>query len=377
MWYSWGKKFVLFWGFSFFVSCLFFVNLSYLPHIEVLSWLAFFTRTRTRESIIMMFDDRCNLCKRSIRVLRWTNFNGVLEFLPLSKSRELLERFKLDRDEVRVWLYGIEGNRVYKGYDLYMEVVKRNPLLWIVWPFFMLGKYNRLGYKMYAWIASKRYKLFGTCEITYPKPPYEPDIKLTRTFWAKACVWLYGGMASVFLLTQMPYMVSEVPALFKKAGIGKVYGYINRSVYWFGYDTPIVFNETDLKLNEKYFVLYHITDHGEELVPIIDERGGRLSYLGNDFLFFTNHGSDLLYFFYTSHYMRGFIHFTDEEFHLPGYLGDKVIRRLIEFDARYRKLSGPQHYRAKIYHNQCIDGQDLSTKFNDVHTSTLDFSFTP
>lgn len=40
--WKWGRKFVFWWGLNFFLISLFFINLSYLPHIEILLWLLIF-----------------------------------------------------------------------------------------------------------------------------------------------------------------------------------------------------------------------------------------------------------------------------------------------------------------------------------------------
>ena len=371
-WTKWGMRFVIFWGFSFFVASLFFVNLSYLPHGEVLSWLAFFSRVRKRNPIVLLFDDRCNLCKKSVRILKFLNFNGSVEFLGLSKADDLVKKHNLDRNEVRVWLYGIQENNIYKGYDLYIQIVNSNPLLWIFWPLFFLGRITGIGYKIYAWIANNRYKLFGTCELTYPVPPYIPPITSVKHSFMKGVLYIYLFVSSVFLIHEMPVFNVEVPKRLAESGLSIVNQGMDQTLYFFGLITPMVFNEDDLKMNQKFFVLYRLTEDGEELIPIMDENGGRLSYFGSDWLHLTNHGSDLLYFCTTMKHQRSLIWYDADDFYKPDNYGDKLMRRLILVDVKHRHLTGSQTYRVYIKENNCIYGEGPE-KFDNVVIFSKEF----
>jgi predicted DCC family thiol-disulfide oxidoreductase YuxK len=355
-WTKWGMRFVIFWGFSFFVASLFFVNLSYLPHAEVLSWLAFFTRVGKNNPIVLLFDDRCNLCKKSVKLLKFFNFNGSVEFLGLSKADHLVIKHNLDRDEVRVWLYGIQENNIYKGYDLYIQIIKANPLLWVFAPLFFIGKVTGIGYRIYSWIANNRYKLFGTCELSYPIPPYVPPISTVKNSFIKGVLYIYMVVSVVFLIHEMPYLNVEVPKRLVSAGLGSINIGMDRTLYLFGLKTPMVFNEDDLKMNQKYFVLYRKTAQGEELIPFIDENGGRLPYFGSDWLHLTNHGSDLLYFSTTMKHQRSLIWYEPDDFYKPGNYGDRFMRRLIMVDIKHRQLKGNQTYKVYIRENNCIYG---------------------
>jgi hypothetical protein len=125
---------------------------------------------------------------------------------------------------------------------------------------------------------------------------------------------------------------------------------------WTGFVTPIVFNETDLKMNEKYFVLKRLTSEGEELVPIMNPDGARMQYLGVDFFNFKNHGSDILYFGNTLKYQRWMIPNDPYEFNKDGMKGDKVIRKLIAFDEAYRGQKSS--YALEIWQNESMSRYD-------------------
>ncbi|MEZ5172432.1 MAG: DUF393 domain-containing protein [Bacteroidia bacterium] len=373
MWTKYGKVFVIFWGFSFFTASLFLINLSYLPHVEVLSWLVYFTRVRKYEPYVLLYDDRCNFCKRSVSVLRFLNFNGLLEFVPISLSAELLKKHNLDETEVKVWMYGIRGNEILKGYDLYYKVVFRNPLLWLLVPFFIIGKYTGLGYRIYAAIARNRYKIFGTCELTYPKQKesnYEP---VMAAAWLKGTTAILLCLYVTYLSFQLPIVGRQVRYYVGRVHLGFLLPPADFALVWGGFVTPIVFNAADIKLNERYFNLYRITDKGKELVPLIDEAGGRLDYFRDaDYFYFCNHGSGLLYFSLILQYERGMIDQPVEEYHDPDNVGGGTIKNLIVFDKRYLsenepdKLDSIEGYELIVYENECASSLDEDRFENQV-----------
>lgn len=356
MWFKWGRFFVLFWGFAFFVACLFLINLSYLPHVEILGWLAIFTRMGNRTPIRVLYDDRCNFCKKSIWVIRQLNINGSLEFVGLSKATDLIEQYKLDPTDVKIWMYGVGNNAVYKGYDLYYEIVKRNGLLWILVPLFFVGKYTRVGYWIYSLIAKRRYKLAGMCEISTPYVEPVISSRAMSTIQIRRVFFVYATVILIFVSMKLPYLSERVSPRLKQAGLSRLDYALQYSLEFMGMVTPIVFNETDLKMNEKYFVLKRITPNGEELVPILNEDGARMQYFGMDLFNFKNHGSDILYFGNTLKYQRWMIPSDPVEFHQDGMKGDKVIRKLISMDEAYTGVKSS--YALEIWQNESMSRFD-------------------
>jgi predicted DCC family thiol-disulfide oxidoreductase YuxK len=356
MWFRWGRFFVLFWGFAFFIACFFLINLSYLPHVELLGWLAIFTRMGNRTPIRVLYDDRCNFCKKSIWVIRQLNINGSLDFVGLSKASGLIEQYKLDPTDVKIWMYGIGENAVYKGYDLYYEIVKRNGLLWVLVPLFFVGKYTRVGYWIYSLIAKRRYKLAGMCEISTPySEPKLEVVEMTQQQMRRIFIF-YTAVVLIFVSTKLPYLNERVSPRLQEVGLGRLDNALQYSLEFMGMVTPIVFNETDLKMNEKYFVLKRINADGEEVVPIMNQDGARMQYLGVDLFNFKNHGSDILYFGNTLKYQRWMIPSNPVEFHQDGMKGDKVIRKLIAFDEAYRGQKSS--YALEIWQNESMSRYD-------------------
>ena len=170
----------------------------------------------------------------------------------------------------------------------------------------------------------------------------------------------------------MPVFNVEVPKRLAESGLSIVNQGMDQTLYFFGLIIPMVFNEDDLKMNQKFFVLYRLTEDGEELIPIMDENGGRLSYFGSDWLHLTNHCSDLLYFCTTMKHQRSLILYDADDFYKPDNYGDKLMRRLILVDVKHRHLTGSQTYRVYIKENNCIYGEGPE-KFDNVVIFSKEF----
>jgi hypothetical protein len=166
----------------------------------------------------------------------------------------------------------------------------------------------------------------------------------------------YTAVVLIFVSTKLPYLNERVSPRLQEVGLGRLDNALQYSLEFMGMVTPIVFNETDLKMNEKYFVLKRINADGEEEVPIMNQDGARMQYLGVDLFNFKNHGSDILYFGNTLKYQRWMIPSNPVEFHQDGMKGDKVIRKLIAFDEAYRGQKSS--YALEIWQNESMSRYD-------------------
>ena len=132
-----GRWFVFLWGMNFFILSLFVIQLSYLPHIEIIIWLTIFLPvTLKKDKIKLFYDDYCNLCKKSMLFFKKFNINDSIEFFAISKSYDVYNKHSLTEKDVKAYMAGIKSGKVYIGYDLYYEIVKANPLYWVFIPFF-------------------------------------------------------------------------------------------------------------------------------------------------------------------------------------------------------------------------------------------------
>lgn len=170
----WFRAYAIYWGLCFFLVSTFGLSLSYLGLYELLFWFALFgaggiTGARSG-TILVLFDDRCNLCDRTVRSLAWLDIFGRCEFLPIRRNLDFAQRHGITLEQGLTDLIGIETDsgksEHHAGYALYLLLSKRLLLLWACYPILLLGKWTGLGPWVYRWVADRRTRLFGVCETS-------------------------------------------------------------------------------------------------------------------------------------------------------------------------------------------------------------------
>ena len=284
------RKYVIVWGWLFFALSLFGLKLGYLAEIEVLLWLALFwsfSGMSQKQSLDVLYDDRCNLCDRTVQAVTLLDIFGRIRLKPLSQNKALLDELGLDMSQALTDLYGVRSDdrALFRGYDFYIQLCKTLVLLWPLLPLLLLGKVLLLGPLAYQFIASRRTRLFGVCELPRRKfARLEHEVvsssRLPQVVALHICLLILFYFASV----PAPYVGwTGTPNLGARAA--HIYGI-----------TPInVFNKTDLRMAENWFVLKSVDF--TEPVPLFAETGARLPM----------HGSDRIYFGQTLRFRRAVI----------------------------------------------------------------------
>lgn len=346
-----GRKFIFFWGMNFFLISLFFINLSYLPHIEIILWLLilspiYIVKTKT---ISILYDDHCNLCKRAMRFFKTMNFNGNLVFLPLSKNRELYAAYDLTDKEVKTYMVGFKEGKIYKGYNLYYKISQVNSLFWIFIPLLYLGKISRIGTLIYNYIAERRYHIFGQCELSFKDEIAEKDLHITNKsnkFLTSSIFGMYFLLIFIYTQYKVPYVKSIIP---KPKPLDYI---VRKALSYSGFDLPNVFNKKDLSMGDNWLEVYQCNENGEEiLTPITGKYGERHNYINFDILNFTNHGSDVLYFGATLRFSRGVINNNVVQY-LKNDKGLSILKRRIQYDYSINNFKGTKQYLVKACGNQ-------------------------
>ncbi|MES1147407.1 MAG: hypothetical protein ABUL49_01525, partial [bacterium] len=94
MFFPAGRFFVKWQGFFFFLLSWLFINLSMLPFWELaIWWLIFFPRRVNASMVEIFFDDRCNLCRRTMYWLKQLDFSHRYLFTPASTAEPTMERY--------------------------------------------------------------------------------------------------------------------------------------------------------------------------------------------------------------------------------------------------------------------------------------------
>ena len=348
------RRAVIYWGFLFICLSIFILELGWLGPFEAVLWAALFWRhafIRRENKLAVAYDDRCNLCDRTVNFLMTVDLFERLEFKPLTRNEAFLQKYGIDKSAALTDLYGVsDANgdvRKYAGYDLYLELSKRLLVLVPLFPILLVGKYVKVGPLIYSWIAARRVRLFGVCELPSPKP--EPAVSSRAKRSTQGVFWRDPGLVffSHIFVAVIGYVLM-IPAPFAHwygAPIGKqgrvALENFARQALVYGI-TPIdVFNSIDLRMSENWFTLSAVAADGREtLMPIFNSNGERLSW----------HNSDRIYFGTTLRWRRSFPTGPDCRF-------DRSIPMLKRFAGLYTRLTGehPARYVYRQYHSPLAD----------------------
>lgn len=346
-----GKSFVKVWGFIFFSISFLLLSLSYLPHLELILWGIIFCPLYTpTKKIQILYDDKCNLCKKAMRFIKWINTNEIYVFVPVSKNRIFYEQYALTEVEVKTYMVGFYDGKILKGYDLYMYIIKKNPFLIIFYPLFLLGKITKIGPLIYNLIAKNRYKLLDTCEISFDDilqkstPCFVSD---TNMAFSKFIYSFYLVCIFLFILTNNAGYKSIFQQNKSFTAFGISYKKFCKRI---GIDVPIVFNNVDLSMGDSFMTIKKLVNDEWNLIPITGENGERLNYLNCDIMLFSNHNSDMLYFGQTLKYRRMLISGIKDPilFHESGF-GKQHIDFLIKYDYAVTNEKLPITYKVEVF----------------------------
>lgn len=292
------RAYIIVWALLFFSLSLFVLQLGWLAQFEFLMLAALFWEKRFiagPKSLHVAYDDRCNLCDRTVQFIKAVDLFNRIELRPLSKNIDWLNSLKIDHRDALTDLYGVEvanGNKATKGYDLYLLLAKYVLILTPFYPFLLVGRYIG-GPAMYRFVADRRTRIFGVCNLPSPKPEYRllPAGKVPATEIGDRNP--ITPISLHFVLLAAFYLVS-MPAPFIGLSGGTFRG-LSGAAHYYGI-TPInVFNATDLRMAENWFTISTIDENGgKELIPLLDAEGKRLAM----------HRSDRVYFGYTVKFRR-------------------------------------------------------------------------
>lgn len=333
------RKYVIVWGWLFFIFSAFVLQLGWLAEIEFLLWAAIFWSkfgVSQVEAFEVAFDDKCNLCDKTVKVVRVFDIFDRVKLLPLSGGVVWLDSKKVSLARAQEDIHGYDSTSgyLYAGYEFYCRLSRELVLLWPLYPALLIGKWLKAGPAIYSWIAVRRRVLFGVCNLPSPKKNVrqlacsEAD-KAQVTIAAIVIIHVLLLGFSYFLAIPSPYLGHE--------------GWKNRlaqSAHIYGI-TPIdVFNKSDLKMAENWFTLSVKTGAGERLLPILQSDGSRLAY----------HASDRIYFGNTLKFRRDYIDkngcFFESERQRMNYLVSVALRKSDMDDSAGLSFVYRQYYQS-------------------------------
>lgn len=265
LWSRWTRLIVIVWGIIFFVFSAHVLAIKTLGTYEyvlfaIVFWSRSFIDNAGRHGLMIFFDDRCNLCDRTVKALSALDLFHRLEFRPLSSNIEAARQHGVSEDEALTDLVGVTpSGRIFRGYGLYQAIAARVLLTLPLWPILFLGRAVLIGPIVYRFIADRRRRLFGVCHLGTHKPRMEWTSQVTRS-----CSALANAMILSFVILligyalRLPLVGDAAPALASasKSAIG-------RAPLAFGFGEIDVFNEGDLQLYRKFSATSFVTPNGE------------------------------------------------------------------------------------------------------------------
>lgn len=364
---NYGARFVFYYGMFFFIISLFFINLSYLPHLELILWLIVLKPVKIRTNKVEIFyDDYCSLCKKATKFFKTIDVSKSYSLTALSTNKKIFNKYNLTEKDVRSFMAGTYKNKIYIGYDLYGKLILNNPILLIVYPFFLIGKVTKIGPQIYNYIAHNRYKIFTKCDISYEDEILKKETPILSNKKNKLTNAMY-----IFMLLFSFFYVFESNSKIDFFEPSNRYYFFKH----FGLETPDVFNKADLSMGDKWFEIYKLNNNTRSLVPIVGHKGERLNYEGTDFFLFSNHNSDLLYFGTLSPHKRFMIHFNTkmelDNYHINNNGRGQLMRR-IRYDYNKTKMNGKVKYEALLYKKDSVS-KNLSFKKTLITSFNLNF----
>ncbi len=354
---GWVRQAAIVWGFLFFCLSSVVLQLGWLGAFEFVLWAALFWRHSfidgTRD-LAIVYDDRCNLCDRTVNGLLRVDVFGQLTFRPLSRNKPFLAERGIETKAALTDLYGVSLSGRHanlSGYDLYMAISRRLLLLTPAYPILLVGKILWVGPLIYRFIAARRTKLFGVCELPTPKP--EPRVSwfldparrpLGRTDFALPLL-SHIAVAGVAFLLVMPAPFVGWQGVPLPSPLRPVTESLAGQAHMFGISPINVFNAADLRMAENWFTISAVDADGtEHLLPVFSENGGRLDW----------HVSDRIYFGYTLRWRRGFV----EGPPVCRIEASPMFAAFVDlYEAQTRQVR--QSYVYRQYHQPLPDGDDI------------------
>jgi len=278
------RTYIILWGLLFFILSTFFLGLGSLGEIEIILWTALFWPTswglKGSKSIFIFYDDKCNLCDRTLQFFCFVDIFSIIKPKPASLNISDLSRWGISYKQALTDLYAVDtkNKKIVSGYDMYFFLSRRIICLFPLFPLFAIGYLFNIGPKIYSFIAKRRKDLFGVCiiprnKIDHLDRPVSSDI---NNFEA-------GVISHVLLLGVVFFLTIPLPFLGENPLTRILPVNLSSAAHVYGI-TPInVFNKEDLSMTENWFVLL---DSENQLLPVLNYDGSR-GYL---------HKSDKIYF---------------------------------------------------------------------------------
>jgi predicted DCC family thiol-disulfide oxidoreductase YuxK len=166
-----------------------------VAYVSLIDWTSM--GRSAREHVKILYDDGCRMCRRTISVVRALDVWRILEPIPGAGGDPRRLRYPQITDEMLTHdLFAIREHRVVGGYDAYVLIASRLPLLWPATLLMRLPPVAAIGRSIYRRVADSR-----SCRVAIPAsrptPPAHPRLRvitvvgvLLLTLQAVTSMWM-------------------------------------------------------------------------------------------------------------------------------------------------------------------------------------------
>lgn len=152
-----------------------------------------------RGHVTILYDGGCRMCRRTILVVRSLDVWSTLETIPGPAGDSRRRRYTQITDDMLAHdLFAISDGRIVHGYDAYVLIASRMPLLWPAALLMRLPPVSAVGRRVYRRVADSRSCLLGAM-AGRPMSPSHPRIRtimlvgvLLVTLQAATSLWMFA-----------------------------------------------------------------------------------------------------------------------------------------------------------------------------------------
>ena len=133
------------------------------------------------ERIAIIYDGECLCCTRALRIFGRIDFSHAMRLYDSHASALVASRFPMlaGADFDQAMFAVTDRGDVYRGYFAFKALVRKVPLAWPLLPLFYLPGTNRIGPRLYAWVARNRRRFGCTTDVCIP--PSAPPGRASRS----------------------------------------------------------------------------------------------------------------------------------------------------------------------------------------------------
>jgi predicted DCC family thiol-disulfide oxidoreductase YuxK len=121
---------------------------------------------------VVLYDGDCPLCRKTTSILTRLDWLGHLTFHNCRDTAHIpvnTAHLDLDRMIAEMHVLTPDRTRALSGFRAVRWIAGRVPLLWPLYPLLFIPGMNRLGQRLYLWVARNRFHLVpcrgGVCTI--------------------------------------------------------------------------------------------------------------------------------------------------------------------------------------------------------------------